>query len=234
MIFHKLIFRYLRYRDDEEFYRMQAQDTVRWLERKSVKLDGATALDLGCGHGILGGELARKGSRVTFADERRYLLPEFDDVDFRIIDIEKDDLGTLGTFDLVIYSNVLEHIPDPAGTIDSLVRTLSPGGRLYLSWTNWLSPWGGHEFSPFHYLGPSRGHLVYDRFFKRPRLHTPYQNLFPTSISSILKLVRANQSLNILSVVPRYYTELAFITSVPVLREFLAWNCVVLAERKTQ
>ena len=50
MIFHKLIFRYLRCGDGREFYLLQAKDTVRWLESVGVELgDGVTALDLGCG-----------------------------------------------------------------------------------------------------------------------------------------------------------------------------------------
>lgn len=61
MIFHKLVFRYLRYGDDRDFYLLQARDTVRWLERAGVALgDGVTALDLGCGHlagvGYMAGE----------------------------------------------------------------------------------------------------------------------------------------------------------------------------------
>ena len=45
---------------------------------------------------------------------------------------------------------------DPAGFADELVRVMRPGGLVVLSYTNWLSPWGGHETSPFHYLGGSR------------------------------------------------------------------------------
>jgi SAM-dependent methyltransferase len=232
MILHKLIIRFLKHKDDVGFYRIQAEDTVRWLEKVGVELDsGLTALDLGCGHGLIGGELMKRGCRVSFADESNWLLDEYGDAEFRSFDIEKNDLCSLGFYDLVICSNVLEHISEPDRFILSLDRLLEPGGRLYLSWTNWLSPWGGHEFSPFHYLGRRRGHLIYDRLVKRPRKHTPYKNLFPTAIGSTLKTIAENPRLKVLCVVPRYYPELEFLMRAPVLREFLAWNCVILLEK---
>lgn len=231
MIIHKLIMRYLKYRDDESFYRLQAQDTLHWLEKSGLKLKGVTVLDLGCGHGMIGGELLKKGSRVTFADKARNLLPEYVDVDFQTIDVDKDDIANLGTYDLVICSNVLEHIPRPGLLIGSIDQVLNPGGRLYLSWTNWLSPWGGQDYSPFHYLGPRYGHLEYDRLIGRKRTHTPYIDLFPTSIRSILKIVGQNARLRIIRIFPRYYPEFSFVVHIPVLREFLTWNCVIFAER---
>jgi SAM-dependent methyltransferase len=235
MILHKLIIRFLKHKDDVGFYHIQAEDTVRWLEKVGVELDSSlTALDLGCGHGLIGGELMKRGCRVSFADETSCLLPEYTDADFHEIDIEKDDVGRLGTYDLVICSNVLEHISEPDRLILSLDRLLEPGGRLYLSWTNWLSPWGGHDFSPFHYLGTRRGHLAYDRVVGMPRVHTPYVTLYPTSIGRVLRTLRSNPRLEILSVMPRYYPELAFITRIPILREFLTFNCLIFAKRSAR
>lgn len=231
MIMHKLIFQYLKHGDDKDFYLLQAKDTVRWMECAGVEMgDGVTALDLGCGHGMIGAELIKRGCQVVFADEVRYLLPEYGDSDFRLIDIEKDDLDSLGQYDLVICSNVLEHISCPERLIGSMDRILKPGGKLYLGWTNGLSPWWGHEFAPLHYLGAERGALVYDKLMGRPRKHTPYVDLFPISIGRTLKLIRTCPSLRVLRVVPRFYPELAFITSIPLLREFLTFNCVILVE----
>lgn len=232
MILHKLIFRYLKHKDDEGFYLIQAQYTIKWFEKVGVKLgSGTRVLDLGCGHGIFGAELAKKGCQVTFADVENTLIADLRPVDFRKIDIMKDDLVDLGEYDLVICANIIEHLSDPQVLVDEVQRLLAPGGKLYLCWVNWLSPWGGHDFSPFHYLGPHRGHLAYDRLTGRRRVHTPYVTLFPTSISGILKMFRRNKELRILKVVPRYYPEFSFIVRVPVLREFLTWNCALLVER---
>jgi 2-polyprenyl-3-methyl-5-hydroxy-6-metoxy-1,4-benzoquinol methylase len=232
MILHKLIIRFLKHKDDVGFYRIQAEDTVRWLEKVGVELDsGLTALDLGCGQGLIGGELMKRGCRVSLADENSWLLPEYADADFHEIDIEKDDLGRLGTYDLVISSNVLEHISDPRLLIDSIDGLLKPGGLYYLSWTNALSPWWGHEFAPLHYLGARRGARIFDRLSKRERKHTPFVDLFPYSITRILKTVRARPGLEVVAVVPRYYPEFSLLMRIPVLREFAAWNCVILLKK---
>ncbi len=233
MILHKLIARHLKHRDDAEFYAMQALDAIRWIEDCGVKPGaGMATLDLGCGHGVFGAELARRGCTVTFSDDHNWLLPSLKDSRFVPFNIDREDFAALGQFDLVVCSNVLEHLPRPAEFVARMHALLKPRGRFYLSWTPWLSPWGGHEFSPFHYLGAKRGHRVYDRVVGRPRVHTPFQNLFPTSIGGTLRWLRAHPHLRLDRAAPRYFTELAFLVHVPVLREFAAWNCALLLSRK--
>ena len=232
MIIFRLIQQYLRHGDDPGFYRFQAEDAVFWLERWGIKIGaGTTALDLGCGHGVFGAVLAKRGCQVTFADESQHLLPELAGSRFLRFDIDKDDLSSLGQYDLVICSNVYEHLSKPDQFLENVAGILTPEGTLFLSWTNWLSVWGGHEFSPFHYLGTRRGHLIYDKFAKRPRKHTPYQNLYPTYIGETMRKIRGNPRLKLLRAAPRYYPEFAFLLRLPVLREFLAWNCALLIAR---
>jgi len=231
MILHKLLFRAFKHGDDPVFYELQAQDAIRWIAASGVKLaSGTRVLDLGCGHGILGAEFARRGCEVVFADESNLLLPGIQGT-FRAFNIDRDDLSQLGQYDLVICSNVLEHLAKPEQFLGSAHNILREGGVLYLSWTNWLSPWGGHEFSPFHYLGPRRGHRLWDRIIGRKRKHTPFENLFPTYIGKTFGVIRRNPRLRIVRAAPRYYTELAFLLRIPGLREFAAWNCALLIQR---
>ena len=234
MIIHKLIARGFRRGDDAVFYLAQARDSIRWLEQMEVPLGPQTrVLDLGCGHGVFGAEFARRGCPTVFADEENQLLPELAGAPFRRINIDRDDLSALGTFDLVVCSNVFEHLARPDRFLNSIHQTLTPSGRLYLSWTNWLSPWGGHEFSPFHYLGARRGHLIHDKLTGRKRKHTPFENLFPTCIGSVLRQLRQSPTLAILGAAPRYYTEFSLLLRLPVVREFLTWNCALLLKRKS-
>jgi 2-polyprenyl-3-methyl-5-hydroxy-6-metoxy-1,4-benzoquinol methylase len=233
MIIHKLIPHYLKHKDDAYFYQLQADDAVRWIEQCGVRFGPATrVLDLGCGHGVFGAQLARRGCAVTFADESNLLLPELANAPFRWINLDQDDIATLGQFDLVVCSNVFEHLSKPDHFLDSVHKILAPGGKLYLSWTNWLSLWGGHEFSPLHYFGPRAGQWIYDRVLKRHRKHTTYQNLFPTYIGRVLARLRRSPTVSILRMAPRYYTEFPFLLRIPVLREFTAWNCALLIGRK--
>lgn len=234
VIIHKLILHYLIRHDDFHFYWIQAQDAVRWIERCGVTLGSHTsALDLGCGHGIFGAELMKHGCRVSFSDAKNVLLADVASAPFHPVNIDLDDLTTLGKYDLVICSNVFEHLTQPDRFLDSVHKLLSPQGKLYLSWTNWLSPWGGHEFSPFHYLGARRGYRLYHKFIGRIHNHRPFENLFPTYIGKVLKRIRNTSTLRVVRAAPRYYTELSPLAHIPLLREFLTWNCALLIERKT-
>jgi SAM-dependent methyltransferase len=234
MIIHKLIAHHLKHKDDVGFYLIQAQDAIRWIQSAGFNIGpGINALDVGCGHGIFGAELAKRGCRVTFSDEKNFLDPSLAGSEFKPLDLERQRLADLGQFELIVCSNVLEHLSDPKRLLEMIPDALTPNGVFFLSWTNWLSPWGGHEFSPYHYLGPRRGHLVFDRIKKAQRLHTPFKNLFPTNIGEILSAIRKNPRLSIVAAAPRYYPELSFVVRIPVVREFLTWNCAVLIARKT-
>lgn len=233
MIIHKLIAQHFKQGDDPTFYSFQALDAVAWIERCGVPIGPNThALDLGCGHGVFGAELMKRGCRVTFADEDQGLPPELSNAPYHRINLDRDDIAALGEYDLVICSNVLEHLAKPKEFLYSVHKILSTKGVLYLSWTNWLSPWGGHEFSPFHYLGTHQGHLVYDKLIKRKRKHTPFENLYPTYIGRVLTMIRRSPELTILRGAPRYYTEFSFLLRIPIVREFLTWNCALLVGRK--
>jgi SAM-dependent methyltransferase len=212
---------------------LQARDAVTWLRSNGVSIGaGVSVLDLGCGSGGFGRLLEGLGCTVTFADEANWLAGGGPVATFRQINIDKDDLEVLGRFDLVVCSNVIEHLAAPGRLIGSMGRLLQPGGKVYLSWTNWLSPWGGHDFSPFHYLGPRLGPRVFDRLVGRPRLLKPFENLYPTYIGQTLREIKAQSDLGVVRVAPRYYPELSFLMWIPWLREFLAWNCAMLIEKR--
>lgn len=233
MIIHKLIAHHLANKDDPAFYVLQAQDAVRWLENNNIgKEKDLSVLDMGCGHGIFGAEFLKKGCKVTFSDETNAMHPSLANLPYIAFNLDKDDYTSLGQYDIVLCSNVFEHLARPDNFIANIDKLLKPGGKLYLTWTNWLSPWGGHEFSPFHYLGSRSGHLVYDRIVKKKRIHTPYENLFPTYIGKTIHKINSQKHLRVLKVVPRYYPEFSFLMHIPFLREFLAWNCAILAEKK--
>lgn len=234
MIIHRLIAHHLKHGDDSEFYRIQAIDSIAWLKRQGVQITDTTqVLDLGCGHGIFGKEISQYGCKVHYADQTNDLNPELKSAPFTKIDLDNDPYTPLATHDLVLCSNVLEHLSDPDRFLENCRSIIKPKGYLYLSWTNWLSPWGGHDFSPFHYLGPKTGPKVFDRLVGKQRIHTPFESLYPTYIGEMLQKIGKLDGLTTIKIAPRYYPELGLLMKIPCLREFLAWNCALLIRRQS-
>ena len=233
MIIHKLLYRHFKHRDDEIFYVMQAKASIEWLEKQGVALTPKTeVLDLGCGHGIFGDELIKKGCQVTFADEHNYLRPNLKSSRFFSVNSDHDDYARLGQYDLVIFSNVFEHLAKQDSFIAQCPQLLKPTGKLYLSWTNWFSPFGGHDFAPFHYFGPRFGRWLHFKWTGKWSSHVPNAGLYMTHIGPTLKKIRKTPCLKVDKMATRYYPEFSFVLRIPVIREFLAWNCALLISKK--
>ncbi len=104
-------------------------------------LAGRTALDVGCGAGLLCEPLARLGAQVTGVDaaaenvEAASAHAEGAGLDIRYMAGELTSLG-LGTFDLVASLEVLEHVADKRAFVAGLARHLAPGGLMVLSTPN--------------------------------------------------------------------------------------------------
>lgn len=236
MIIHKLIRHHLKHGDDDAFYTLQATDAIKWMQRQGVPMGPNTrVLDLATGCGIFGHRFAMRGCQVVFSDHHYSLRDWMTGYDFRVLKIGEEPMSRLGQFDLVLCSNLIEHLPNLDAFITEIPSVLNPGGALYLSWTNWLSPWGGHDFSPWHYFGTYLGPRIYDLIHgKGKRDHFPYAGLWPTHIGSTLRKIAKHPNLKVVAVAPRYYTEHAWMMKIPILREFLAWNCAMLIQRVPQ
>ena len=134
-------------------------------------------------------------------------------------------------FDGVFCSNMLEHTPVPMRIFDEIERVLRPGGWAWVSWTNWYSPWGGHEIVPLHLLGPRLGLKTWRMLFGEPRKNVPFEALWPTYVGRTLTNVRARPKLELIDAVPRYYPSQRWILRVPGLREVATWNCLLMFRR---
>ncbi len=109
-----------------------------------ARLQGAQALDVGCGGGLLSEALARAGATVTAIDlapavldvARLHLLESGLAVDYRETSAEALADESPARFDVVTCMEMLEHVPDPASIIGACHRLLKPGGQLFLSTLN--------------------------------------------------------------------------------------------------
>jgi SAM-dependent methyltransferase len=137
-----------------------------------------------------------------------------------------------GGADICFSSNVLEHVSDPVGLISEMVRATRPGGLIYLSFTNWYSPWGGHEMSPWHYLGPRFARRRYRKWHGREPKHEVGRTLYRLHIGPVLRLVRSMDGIEIVDARPRYYPRWCrAVVRVPWLREVLTWNLLLVLRR---
>ena len=138
-------------------------------ECSRTPLEGKSALDVGCGAGLLAEPLARLGARVTGIDASPEVIAVAHGhadrtglaIDYRVADVQKLE----GQFDLITAMEVIEHVADPATFVKALARLLAPNGLLVMStpnatgWSRLLMitvaeglgqiPRGTHEFERF-------------------------------------------------------------------------------------
>ncbi len=108
---------------------------------------GGRVLDVGCGRGVLLGELAGQGLEVHGVEVSEDAVRGADPrAKIRIAAHLRDAAYPSAFFDQVIIWHVLEHLPDPLGTLVEARRILKPGGRLIVavpSFTSRQARWAG-------------------------------------------------------------------------------------------
>ena len=114
---------------------------------------GSTVIDVGCGAGRHSFEAYRRGANVIAFDQDAEELANVDTMlqamgeageapESAKAQVVVGDALALpypdGSFDTVIASEILEHIPDDDGVISELIRVLRPGGTLAVTVPRWL------------------------------------------------------------------------------------------------
>jgi SAM-dependent methyltransferase len=206
---------------------------VEDFERRYGPLSGQTIVDMGCGPGFYTEALRAAGATVIPVDNDPTEMTMVGPAPEGALIADAGDLPLKdASADGVLCSNLLEHTPDQRAVIAELERVLRPGGWGYISWTNWYSPWGGHDMTPYQYLGPRLGPRLYERLHGPPRKNPFGAGLWPAHIGPILRIVRSRPGLEIERAEPRYWPRLAFIVRIPLLRELLTWNCVIRVRKR--
>jgi SAM-dependent methyltransferase len=215
--------------DPDRFYGDLAEDSVATLA-EHTGLDGRLVLDVGAG--------PRQFAEAFRARDARYVAVDHDPHVSSVADggVTGSALALPiadGAADVVFSSNLLEHVPDFALVADELVRVTRPGGVLFLSYTNWWSPWGAHEASPWHWLGSDYAARRYERRHGRPPKNLLGESLYRVSVAEGLAWARSRPDIEVLGARPRYLPDVArHVLVVPGLRELVTWNLLLILRRR--
>ncbi|KAI4456231.1 methyltransferase [Holotrichia oblita] len=112
-------------------------------ENSDKPLQDVSILDVGCGCGIMTEPLSRLGADVTGVDGVPEMIKCAEDhaaldKDLKEIKYFAEPIQTFSErnkekFDVVVASELLEHVTDKAGVVKSSVECLKPGGSIFIT-----------------------------------------------------------------------------------------------------
>jgi len=161
-----------------EYERVLAQGIlIPFLEREGIVLNGRRVLDVGCGAGGFLNALAARfqieGLGIDYDPEILAQCRPAAGVTLQAADFLAADLP--GPFDFILLRDVLEHCVSPREMLARAASSLSPDGHVYITYSPYLSPFGGHQQNA-------------GGFFSR----VPYIQILPESL--FLRLVQVRSS----------------------------------------
>ena len=131
---------------DSEFKPLHDLNPLRldYINEHSGGLADQHILDVGCGGGILAESMALRGAQVLGIDmgeaplavAQLHQLESGAVLDYQRITAEELAETQAARFDIVTCMEMLEHVPDPASTIQACVQLVKPGGHVFFSTIN--------------------------------------------------------------------------------------------------
>jgi len=161
---------------DGEFQPLHRINPLRldWIDAQA-RLAGKTALDVGCGGGILSESMAARGADVLGIDlstkplrvaQLHAMEAGQERLRYREVAVEALAAEVPASFDVVTCMEMLEHVPDPSSVVRACAQLVKPGGWVFFSTLNRnpksflmaivgaeyvlnLLPKGTHEYAKF-------------------------------------------------------------------------------------
>lgn len=218
-----------------------------------LPLDANTrVLEIGCGEGGNLDPFLDLGCRIVGVDMNQNKInngntffkdhQQKDNIEFMAADIY--DRSDLGTFDLILTRDVLEHIHDQDRFMAYVKTFMKPGSKFFLGFPPWRNPFGGHQqmcrskflskLPYFHLLPRPLYRLVLKAFKEAPGTIEALLEIYDTRINierfekilsrnsyqvdrRIFYLINPNYDVKF-NLKPRKQNKL--ISSIPYLRNF--------------
>ena len=231
-------FRYEQ-RDPARFYGALAEDTAAmvtdlWRDFDGTSPAGRAVLDVGGGPGYFAAAFADAGLQYIGVEPDPGEIHEMHAgpalTDGRTTNVRASGMALPfadASVDICLSSNVAEHVPQPWRLGREMLRVTRPGGLAVLSYTVWLGPFGGHEMGLSHYLGGARAAKRYTRKHGHRPKNDYGSSLFAVSVADGLEWATSTGAM--VAAFPRYHPRWAWpVTGVPVLREFVVSNLVLV------
>ncbi len=147
-----------RHLDRKKYFGEQSATTEKYVIpfiRETIEINEDTSvLEIGCGEGgnlmpflnigckrIVGVDMSKgkiENANQFFSDH-----PKKNNIKFILNNIY--DVGDIGQFDIILTRDVLEHIHGQERFMHYVKRFLKPGGKFFLGFPPWQSPFGGHQ-----------------------------------------------------------------------------------------
>ena len=131
-----------------EFIRQNANRILNKEKKQMNLLDGIKCIDIGCGGGILSEKLKRLGANVTGIDAsqssinvaKEHSIKSRLEIDYRCIStnnfIESEKRKVINQFDLVVASEVIEHVNNRRSFLSDISNLCRPGGLVVFTTIN--------------------------------------------------------------------------------------------------
>ena len=219
--------------DPARFYSAIARDSVGQLSQY-VDLGGQLFLDVGGGPGYFREAFVGAGATYLALDADAGELAGLGDVAQGTVIGSGMNLPFRDeSIDICYSSNVLEHVPAPWQMAQEMVRVTRPRGTVFISYTAWYGPWGGHETAPWHFFGGMRARRRYARTHGHEPKNKYGESLFAVTVRDGLRWAATQADAEVVAIVPRYNPAWTYwLLKVPAVREVVTWNLVLILRKK--
>lgn len=176
-------------------YNLANEFIVPLLKEKQIFKPGMSVCEIGCAEGGTLAAFVEAGAKDALGTdiavdrlETGKQINEVIGIGFELSEhnilSDKIDAKYIGKYDLVLLRDVLEHLENTETALRAIMKILKPGGRLYVTFPPYYSPYGGHQ----HTLVSTIGKIPYLHFLPANLLHSLIKNGRKADVVEVMRL----------------------------------------------